>query len=395
MHYTKCIRVNRIKHSVPLVCINFETGKYDNTMSGNINNYCVILAGGKGRRLWPCSREDCPKQFLDFFSTGRTLLQQVFDRASRFIPGNNIFVSTNQAYEHLVKDQLPSLPEANILSEPIFRNTAPSVAWATCRIAHLNPEARIVVVPSDQAVFKEDMFVNDVTEGLDFVGLNDCLLTIGVMPTRPEPGDGYIQKGEASGKGDVFKVKSFTEKPDREFAKMFMESGEFYWNTGMFLSNVNYLKHRLKEVFPIGSDILSESFEGGYSIEKELELVKKAFPSCPNLSVDYGLLDKCESVYVKKCDFGWADLGMWHSMYESMSKGKDDNVIISSHVITDGCKNSIIKLPDDHMGIINGLDGYIVAEKGNVLLICPKEDSSALIRKYINEVQVKYGEKYI
>ena len=364
-------------------------------MVENNNNFCLILAGGKGRRLWPCSRENCPKQFLDFFSTGRTLLQQTYDRMSAFIPRENIYVSTNQIYAGMVAEQLPELPGLNILSEPIFRNTAPSLAWATHRILHVNPGARVVVVPSDQAVFKEDGFRRNVEGGLDFVGANDCILTMGIKPTRPEPGYGYIQVGGKADCDGVYKVKSFTEKPDRDFARMFMESGEFYWNTGLFLANVLYLREALKKIFPPVLRNFEKDEGGAYSVEAELEFIKENFPAYPNLSIDYGILDKNENVYVMKCDFGWADLGMWHSIYESMSKGDGDNVVIGSKVIAEDSRNNIIKLPDDHLGIINGLDGYIVAEKGNVLLICRKEDSSALIRKYVNEVQVKYGEEFI
>ena len=217
------------------------------------------MAGGKGRRLWPCSREERPKQFLDFFSTGRTLLQQTYDRMSAFIPAGNIYVSTNRIYTPLVEEQLPCLPKENILSEPIFRNTAPSLAWATHRIMNINAGARLVVVPSDQAVFKEEEFRRNVVEGLDFVGGHDCMLTMGVKPTRPEPGYGYIQVGEAAGAADVYWVKSFTEKPDREFARMFMESGEFYWNTGLFLANVQYLRGALAKIFPP----VLRNFKGG------------------------------------------------------------------------------------------------------------------------------------
>ena len=364
-------------------------------MNVNKNNYCVILAGGKGRRLWPCSRENSPKQFLDFFSTGRTLLQQTYDRMCKFIPAENIYVSTNQEYTHFVKEQLPQLPDDNLMSEPIFRNTAPSVAWATYRINHRDTDARIVVVPSDQTVFKDDVFADNITEGLDFVGQNNCLLTMGVKPTRPEPGYGYIQKGDAVKNEHVFKVKSFTEKPEREFATMFMQSGEFYWNTGLFLSNSRYLMECLKKVFPIESAMVGKYRTGSYSIENENAFVNEYFPYCPNLSLEYGLLDKSDNVFVMHCDFGWADLGTWHSIYESMSRTPGDNVVIGSKVITEDSRNNVIKLPDDHMGIINGLDGYIVAEKGNVLLICRKEDSSALIRKYVNEVQIKYGDEFI
>ena len=358
------------------------------------NDYCVILAGGKGRRLWPCSRERKPKQFLDFFSTGRTLLQSTFDRLTEIIPPERILVNTNQEYEELVAEQLPELPRQNILAEPIFRNTAPSVAWASFRIFHTNENANVIVVPSDQAVFKEDVFQKNMLAGLELVEHNDYLLTMGVKPTRPEPGYGYIQIGEEKDAPNVWKVKSFTEKPDRDFAKMFMESGEFLWNTGIFLSNVKYLIRCMQGVLPfVLRKINNDSTP--YSLAYEQEFVKENFPAYPNLSIDYGILEKNENVHVMKCDFGWADLGMWHSIYESQAKGPGDNVVIDSKVLLDDSHGNIIKLPPDHVGIINGLENYIVAEKGNVLLICHKEDSSALVRKYINEVHIRFGEEFI
>lgn len=363
-------------------------------MKYNENDFCLILAGGKGRRLWPCSREKCPKQFLDFFSTGKTLLQQTYERMTGIVPEENIYISTNHEYEHLVEEQLPGISRERILSEPIFRNTAPSVAWATYRIVHVNPDARIVVVPSDQAVFNEDKFRENVLAGLDFVGSNDSLLTMGIKPTRPEPGYGYIQMGEKAKAENVYKVKTFTEKPDREFARMFMDSGEFYWNTGLFLANVQYLRECMKKICP---PVFRKIDTGGHPVtfEEELDFIEENFPAFPNLSIDYGILEKNDNVYVMRCDFGWADLGTWHSIYESMSKGDDDNVVIGSKVVLAESSNNIVKLPKDHLGVIHGLDGYIVAEKGNVLLICKKGDSSALIRKYINEVQIKYGDEFI
>jgi len=335
----------------------------------------------------------CPKQFLDFFSTGKTLLQNTFERISKRIPLQNIYVSTNQAYEGLVREQLPELPYDNVLSEPIFRNTAPSVMWAAFRIIHLNPDARIVVMPSDQTVFKEDIFLDSVCRGLDFVGKRDCLLTVGIKPTRPETGYGYIQIGEKADEENVYRVKSFTEKPDYDFARMFMDSGEFYWNTGLFLANARYLTECLYKIFP---PVLRgmESSGQAYSIELERQYIKEHFPAYPNLSIDYGILEKNDNVYVMKCDFGWADLGTWHSIYEGLRRGDGDNVVIGSKVMLEDCKDNIIKLPDDHLGIINGLEGYVVAEKGNVLLICKKGDSS-LMRKYVNEVQIKYGDEYV
>lgn len=361
----------------------------------NKDNYCVILAGGKGRRLWPCSREDRPKQFMDFFSTGRTLLQHTFDRITKIVPVENIYVNTNHVYAHFVEEQLPELPHENILSEPIFRNTAPSVAWATYRIYHRNENARILVVPSDQAVFKEEAFLDNIEYGLNIVSEYDAMLTMGVKPTRPEPGYGYIQYSEKTQFDSIYRVKSFTEKPAREFAQMFVESGEFLWNSGLFLSNVKNLRLSMHRMFP--NSVLGELEEDDHewSLEEETEYIQNNFPAYPNLSIDMGILEKSDNVFVMMCDFGWADLGMWHSIYESMRKSNDDNVSISGQTIIENSHGNIIKLPEDHIGIFNGLEDFIVAENDNVLLICKREDSSALIRKYISDVQLKYGEEYI
>lgn len=359
----------------------------------NRNYYCVILAGGKGRRLWPCSREAKPKQFLDFFGAGRTQLQQTYDRFKTIVPKENIYVSTNIVYADMVAEQLPELDSTQILAEPIYRNTAPSLSWANHRISMLNPKACLIATPSDQIVFDEDAFRRNVLEGLAFVDSNDRLLTMGVKPTRAEPGYGYIQIGDQV-EHDLYKVKSFTEKPEREFAKMFMESGEFYWNTGLFLGNVNYLRECFVKFLP---PVLRtfDSEDGLSGLDAETKYMMDNFPSYPNISVDEAILEKSENVYVMKCDFGWADLGTWHSIYEAMQKSGDDNVIIDSDVILDHATNNVVKLPKDKMAVINGLDGFIVAEKDNVLLICKKEDSSALVRKFVNEVLMKRGEKFV
>ncbi|MBR1547908.1 MAG: mannose-1-phosphate guanylyltransferase [Prevotella sp.] len=357
-------------------------------------NYCVILAGGRGRRLWPCSRDNMPKQFLDFFGTGRTQLQATYDRFVKLLPKENIYICTCKEYLSLVEEQLPDIPQRHILVEPINRNTAPSVAWATMRILHIDREANIIVTPSDQMVLHEDLFERSVEIGISYVSENNVLLAMGVKPTRPEPGYGYIQIGEQSCKPDVFCVKSFTEKPEREFAKMFMESGEFYWNTGIFISNASHLIRSFERIFPsVLRELKTEKPE--YTYEEELEYVARNYPSYPNLSMDYAVLEKSSHVYVMNCDFGWADLGTWHAIYECMSKGGGDNVVVDSEVMMEDSHNNVIKLPKDHLAVINGLDGYIVAEEGNVLLICKKGDSSALVRKYVNEVQMKYGDSFI
>jgi len=376
-------------------------------MEYNNQNYCVILAGGKGRRLWPCSREMRPKQFVDFFGVGRTQLQQTFDRFAKILPKENIFVCTNREYAPMVREQLEDLHEENLMVEPVNRGTAPSVAWANMRICRRSRHANVVITPSDQFVLNEDAFYKNMEEAIVFVSHHNQVLTMGVEPTRPEPGYGYIQKGEdvprtaasraiglAGTKANVFHVQSFAEKPERQFAQMFMDSGEFLWNTGVILSNAQHLSTCFRQLFP---DV-PYRFEGDmieYTIEQEMSFVNEHYPSFPNLSIDQGVLERCEGVCVMRCDFGWADLGTWHAIYECKSKGDEDNVVIDSEVIIEDSRNNIVKLPKGRLGVINGLDGYIVAEEGNVLLICKKGDSSALVRKYVNEVKIKYGEGYV
>lgn len=362
-------------------------------MTNSQNYYCVILAGGKGRRLWPWSRERFPKQFIDFFGTGRTLLQQTYDRMAKVMPADHIFINTNMDYLELVMEQLPDVPRARIMAEPIHRNTAPSISWATHRISHQNSEASFIAVPSDQLVIDEEAFRKNVLDGLAFVSTHDVLLTMGIKPTRPEPGYGYIQLADHLD-GGVYKVKTFTEKPDRDFARMFMESGEFYWNTGLFLSNVRHLCSRLSRILP---PVLRHLDDTNYyaSPEQEDAYMQEQFPLYQNVSVETGLLDGSEDVCVMKCNFGWADVGTWHGIYEAMPRNGGENVVIDSDVIIDNSRDNVIKLPKGKLGVIDGLEGFIVAEKDNVLLICKKEDSSALIRKYINEVQLKKGDEYV
>lgn len=357
------------------------------------NNFCVILAGGKGRRLWPCSRENRPKQFLDFFGTGRTQLQATYDRFARILPVENIYVNTNEAYADIVREQLPHLAPDHLLAEPIHRGTAPSVAWCTHRIKHANPDANIAVVPSDQTIIGDDAFADCINRGFDFVATHDCLLTLGLKPTRPEPGYGYIQMGDPVGEG-VYSVRSFTEKPERDFARIFMESGEFYWNTGLFLASARCLLKRFDELLPT---VLRnyDAEHPAYDYREENQFIHDNFPLYHNQSIDYGILEKSDNVCVMKCNFGWADLGTWHSIYEAMNKGEGDNVVIDSDVVLDNSRGNVVKLPKERLAVISGLDGYIVAEKDNVLLICRKEDSSANIRRLINEIQLQKGDDFI
>ena len=360
----------------------------------NSKNFCVILAGGRGRRLWPCSRESVPKQFIDFFGTGRTQLQATYDRIVKLLPKEHIYICTCWEYLEIAKTQLPDVPEQNFMVEPVNRNTAPSVAWAAMRIQKRQPGANVIIVPSDQMVLNEAAFTHSVEVGFSYISENDVLMVMGVKPTRPEPGYGYIQLGDLSCKPEVYAVKSFTEKPEREFATMFMQSGEFYWNTGIFLSNVEYLLKAFEHIFPeVLRKLRYERVD--YTYEEEMEFVTQNYPRYPNLSLDYAILEQSQNVYMMKCDFGWADLGTWHAVYESMSKVEGDNVVIDSTVELEDCANNVIKLPKGKVGVINGLDGYIVAENDNVLLICKKNDDSSLIRKYVNEIRLKYGDEFV
>lgn len=361
-------------------------------MTKNKNSYCVIMGGGIGSRFWPFSRKNLPKQFLDFFGTGRSLLQQTFDRFAKIIPTENILIVTNDIYADLVKKQLPELSDSQILLEPTRRNTAPCIAWAAYHIRALNPEANIVVAPSDHLILKEEEFLTAIEKGLDFVAQDDKLLTLGIKPNRPETGYGYIQIAAPEAE-NFYKVKTFTEKPELELAKVFMESGEFYWNSGLFMWNVNSILKAIRKLLPELANKLSVG-EDKYNTPEEKKFIDEYFPSCPNISIDFGVMEKASNVYVSLGDFGWSDLGTWSSLYELSPKDENQNAILKCQSLTYNSRNNIIALPSGKLAVIEGLDGYLVAESDNVLLICKKDEEHA-IRKYVADTQVKTGDKFI
>ena len=343
----------------------------------NNNNYCVIMAGGIGSRFWPYSRKNKPKQFLDFFGIGQTLLQQTFERYSKIVPSENIIVITNAEYEGLVKEQLPSLQANQILLEPARRNTAPCIAMASMHIHAINPEANMVVAPCDHLVLKEGEFIEAINKGLEFVAQSPQLLTLGIKPNRPETGYGYIQIAEEQGY-NFYKVKTFVEKPQLEFAEVFVASDEFYWNSGIFLWNVNTILNAFNTLMPeVCPKIKSEDFA-----------------SCPSISIDYAIMEKAENVSVQLCNFGWADLGTWGALHESSPKDQHKNVITTGHTVLYDCSNNIIALPEGKLAVVQGMQDYLIADTDNVLLICKKDDQSA-IRRYVNDVQIKLGEEFI
>ena len=357
--------------------------------SAGQKNYCVILAGGIGSRLWPVSRKALPKQFLDWFGVGRTLLQQTYDRFVRIVPRDHIFVVTNEAYAQYVTEQLPELSTNRVLMEPIRRNTLPSVAWATTCITLLCDDANVVVTPADQVIMNEPRFEEDVLRGLRFVSQQGCLLTMGVKPTRPDTGYGYIQVDEELCDGVFSKVKSFTEKPEVEFAKMFVASGEFYWNTGLYLYNVRTMTKAIHDLVPDYRDCLTENMGG-----EEMCRVPSHFNTLPNLSLDYSILEKSENVYVQVCGFGWADFGSWSGVYCDTGHDEHDNLLLDSQAVLHDAHGNVICMPKGRVAIVQGLNDFVVAEHGNVLMICPKHDAGAFRRMHTN-VQMMLGEDYL
>lgn len=356
------------------------------------DNYCVIMGGGIGSRFWPFSRKTMPKQFLDFFGTGRSLLQQTFDRFNKIIPTENILIVTNAIYADLVEEQLPELDSKQILLEPARRNTAPCIAWASYHIRSLNPNANIVVAPSDHLILKEGEFLAAIEKGLDFVSKSDKLLTLGIKPNRPETGYGYIQIAEQEG-DNFYKVKTFTEKPELELAKVFVESGEFYWNSGLFMWNVNTIIKAGEALLP---ELASKLAPGKdvYGTPEEKAFIEENFPACPNVSIDFGIMEKADNVYVSLGDFGWSDLGTWGSLYDLSPKDEQGNVTLKCDSMIYNSNDNIVVLPKGKLAVIEGLEGFLVAESDNVLLICKKDEEHA-IRKYVNDAQMKLGEDYI
>jgi mannose-1-phosphate guanylyltransferase len=358
----------------------------------NYNNYCVIMSGGVGSRFWPFSKEEKPKQFLDFLGTGRSLLQGTFDRFKKIVPTENIYIVTNDAYEEITREQLPELQSHQILCEPMRRNTAPAIAFATYRIKAVNPQANIVVTPSDHLVLKEDQFIADIVKGLDFVEKNPMLLTLGIQPGRPETGYGYIQlpKKESTG---IHKVKTFTEKPNLELAKKFVESGEFVWNSGIFIWNANSILSAFRNHLP---DIVNR-FDAGkhlFGTPDEKQFINETFSFCPNISIDYGVFEKADNVYVNISNFGWCDLGTWGAFHEASAQDDNNNTHLHCKSLFVESSDNIVAMSDDKLVVVQGLDGYIVAESDNVLLICKKSEEQR-IKHFVADVKLKYGDEYL
>ena len=356
------------------------------------NRYCVIMCGGVGSRFWPYSRARKPKQFIDFFGTGRSLLQMSVDRIRGIVPDENIFLLTNEQYSGIIAEQLPELSPAQILLEPARRNTAPCIAWAAYHIHALNSDARIMVAPSDHLVLKPEEFRRCAIKAFDFIDAHDALLTMGIIPSRPETGYGYIQVGEQVG-DDFSVVKTFTEKPDLELARVFLDSGEFFWNSGMFFWRATTIIDALRTH---ASDITAVLDQGValYGTDQERAFIEEAYPTCRNISIDFAVMEKAPNVFVECVDFGWSDLGTWGSLYENSPKCDDDNVSQNEHTLLFNCHRNVMAVRGDKLVVASGLNDYIVADVEDALLIVPRSEEQK-IRNYVNEVRARFGDKYL
>jgi len=369
----------------------------------NRNNYAVIMAGGVGSRFWPLSRMNCPKQFLDIMGVGKTLIQQTFDRISKVVPCENIIVVTNEMYKDITVEQL-EIREKQVLLEPMRKNTAPCIAYANFRILKENPDANIVVLPSDHLVNNEAEFLRVVQQALDFTASNNVLLTIGIKPSRPDTGYGYIQIVNDSSDSrsrvcptptipELKMVRTFTEKPEHELAKVFYESGEFFWNSGMFFWSLS----SIMQAFDIHMPSLNRKFQNlieQLGTDSEPEAVSSIYAQCKNISVDYAVMEKADNVYVLCADFGWSDIGTWGSLYANQRKDKKQNAVVGNNVFLDDTKGCEINIHPQKMAVIQGLEDMIVVQTDDVLLICKKSEEQR-IKDFVNNVKLEKGDTYI
>lgn len=357
----------------------------------NSDTYVLIMAGGVGSRFWPKSRNNFPKQFIDILGTGSSLLQMTYSRFLKLCPPENIFILSNDQYTGLIQEQLPLLPQGNIISEPCRNNTAPCIAFASFKIAGLNPDAKIVVAPSDHLILNEQVFNEQIIACLNYIEGHDALLTLGIQPTRPDTGYGYINYNRDVQDG-IYKVNRFMEKPDLETAKRFVDSGDYLWNAGIFVWKVGAVLSALKEYVPE----IYHLFENGkphYNTENEKEFIAVNYPLSPNISIDYAIMEKAQNVYTIPGDFGWSDLGTWASLYEVLEKDEDNNAFSGLSVNLSDTTNCMIQIPGDKVAVVKGLNNFIVVDDGKVLLIYPKAQEQE-IKEISKSVVSVCGEEF-
>lgn len=357
------------------------------------NRYCVIMAGGIGSRFWPMSTQKFPKQFQDILGVGRTMIQQTYDRISKIIPDENIFVITNKEYVELTHQQLPEIAQENIVGEPLLKNTAPCNLYMVNKIAEIDPDATMIVLPADHLILKEDVFLEKALLAFDIAAEHEYLVTLGITPTRPDTGYGYIQfvdKHDSS----YYKVKTFTEKPILEIAKSFLESGDFLWNAGIFIWNVKSIHHAFETYLP---EMTQHFMDCEYNTDSEKSCIEIIYPKVQKVSIDNGILEKAKNVYVIPADLGWSDLGTWTSVYENADKDDNQNAVQSKQpILTYSSTGNVIRLKNTNKAvIIDGLENYIIVDTDKALLICPL-DNDQLIKDYVLDLKsFKKGDKFM
>jgi mannose-1-phosphate guanylyltransferase len=355
------------------------------------NNYCVIMAGGIGSRFWPMSRTAFPKQFIDILGTGQTLIQQTFDRLLKLVPKENIYIVTNDLYKNLVLNQLDVVDD-QVLCEPSRRNTAPCIAYANYKIASKNPNANIIVAPADHLILKEDKFLEVMTTALNYTEANNALVTLGIKPSRPDTGYGYIQF-EDSVDSELKRVKTFTEKPDLMLAKQFLDSGDFSWNSGMFIWSLSSISESFEKLLP-EMDTLFKEQKDAFGTEKEALAVNSIYSECKSVSIDYGIMEKAKNVFVLSADIGWSDLGTWGSIYTHLDHDDDNNAIVGKNVMLYDSEDCIVSVPKNKLVVLQGLKDYIVVESNDTLLVCKKKDEQK-IKQFVTDIKMEKGDKFV
>ena len=355
------------------------------------NHYVVIMAGGIGSRFWPFSRTANPKQFHDILGTGQTLIQETASRFEGICPPENVFVVTNRDYATLVKKQLPFMSDDQILCEPIGRNTAPCIAYAVYKIKERNPEANIVISPADHVIKDVPGFKATIQEALNYTAQRPVLVTLGIKPSRPDTGYGYIQYRE--GPDGLKKVKTFTEKPHLELAKQFVESGEFVWNAGIFIFNAQAITEAFAKYLPELSDLFSDISQDYYT-DREQAAIDSAYSQCKSISIDYGIMEKSDKVYMLPADFGWSDLGTWKSLYELAPNRDERGNVVDGNVMAYNTTNSIIKVSNGKLLVVHGLDNFIIAESDDVIMICPKDEEQK-VKDFVADTKATKEKRFI
>ncbi|MBS1730556.1 MAG: NTP transferase domain-containing protein [Bacteroidetes bacterium] len=358
----------------------------------NKHHYVAILAGGIGSRFWPKSRAAFPKQFLDILQTGKTLIQQTFERYARFIPVDNIYVVTSNEYASLVKEQLPDMNENNILAEPSRKNTAPCVAFISYKLLEKDPESQIIIAPSDHIVMEPEAFEKAALKGLQFAKHMKALVTLGIKPTYPNTGYGYIQHEIMPVADQIFKVKTFTEKPNLELAKTFLASGDFLWNAGVFM----WSSKDLVKAFELYEPEMSELFNAEkhhFNTREENHSLERIYPQCKNISIDYAIMEKANNVYVIPSSFGWSDLGTWNSAYDNLEKDYLGNAVAGGNVMIIDATKCMVSAPEHKLLLLQGMDDFIIIDTEDILLICKKEKEQQ-IKDYVAEVKRNKGDIY-